>query len=282
MAELMRLICPNCDAEYEVEAALIPETGRDVQCSNCGHGWFQPSPEAEALAADDEALFAPSARTQGSGPAMTAPEATAEEDDEDLAPLATATATAVPGGARTIDASVLDVLREEAERESRARRSEAGALEHQGEMGLEAAASDKEALEERLARLKGESDGPTGDEATPAVAGQKRQMLPEIDAINSTLRAKSEKRSGEAAAIADTLPAVAPAKSGFRSGFLLSLAVVVLAIAVYVLAPMLAQRVPALAEPLAAYGSTVDGLRLALDSALRRLVVLISSLIGSA
>ncbi|MEN9850001.1 MAG: zinc-ribbon domain, partial [Pseudomonadota bacterium] len=27
----MRLICPNCDAEYEVDASAIPDTGRDVQ-----------------------------------------------------------------------------------------------------------------------------------------------------------------------------------------------------------------------------------------------------------
>ncbi|MEA5159843.1 zinc-ribbon domain-containing protein [Cereibacter johrii] len=37
----MRLICPNCDAQYEVSDEAIPPEGRDVQCSNCGHGWFQ-------------------------------------------------------------------------------------------------------------------------------------------------------------------------------------------------------------------------------------------------
>ncbi|OOY19244.1 hypothetical protein BMI86_15570 [Thioclava sp. DLFJ5-1] len=39
----MRLVCPNCGAQYEVDDAVIPDGGRDVQCSNCGHGWFQPS-----------------------------------------------------------------------------------------------------------------------------------------------------------------------------------------------------------------------------------------------
>ena len=37
----MRLICPNCGAEYEVPDDVIPEAGRDVQCSNCGHTWFE-------------------------------------------------------------------------------------------------------------------------------------------------------------------------------------------------------------------------------------------------
>ena len=37
----MRITCPNCGAQYEVDDTLIPEAGRDVQCSNCGKGWFQ-------------------------------------------------------------------------------------------------------------------------------------------------------------------------------------------------------------------------------------------------
>lgn len=46
----MRLICPNCDAQYEVPDNVIPPEGRDVQCSDCGNTWFQdaggaPAPE---------------------------------------------------------------------------------------------------------------------------------------------------------------------------------------------------------------------------------------------
>ncbi|MBD3788613.1 MAG: zinc-ribbon domain-containing protein, partial [Sphingomonadales bacterium] len=51
----MRLVCPNCAAQYEVDESVIPEMGRDVQCSNCGQMWFQPGKaamaEAEAPAA---------------------------------------------------------------------------------------------------------------------------------------------------------------------------------------------------------------------------------------
>jgi predicted Zn finger-like uncharacterized protein len=37
----MRLICPNCEAQYEVSDDAIPPGGRDVQCSNCQQSWFQ-------------------------------------------------------------------------------------------------------------------------------------------------------------------------------------------------------------------------------------------------
>ena len=42
----MRLICPNCDAQYEVPDNVIPEDGRDVQCSDCGNTWFQGPADA--------------------------------------------------------------------------------------------------------------------------------------------------------------------------------------------------------------------------------------------
>ena len=44
----MRLICPNCSAQYEIDATLVPDEGRDVQCSNCGKTWFElPQPPAQ-------------------------------------------------------------------------------------------------------------------------------------------------------------------------------------------------------------------------------------------
>lgn len=55
----MRLQCPNCDAEYEVGASAIPFDGRDVQCSNCGHGWFQAHPDFEVDYAIESALYDP-------------------------------------------------------------------------------------------------------------------------------------------------------------------------------------------------------------------------------
>ncbi|SHM29820.1 MJ0042 family finger-like domain-containing protein [Paracoccus solventivorans] len=35
----MRLICPRCGAQYEIDAAAIPAAGRDVECSACDHVW---------------------------------------------------------------------------------------------------------------------------------------------------------------------------------------------------------------------------------------------------
>ena len=39
----MRLLCPKCEADYEVSDDIIPSEGRDVQCSSCDETWFVKS-----------------------------------------------------------------------------------------------------------------------------------------------------------------------------------------------------------------------------------------------
>lgn len=55
----MRLVCPRCGAQYEIDGAAIPPAGRDVECSACDHVWRAlPTPES----------FDPAARPQLSRP----------------------------------------------------------------------------------------------------------------------------------------------------------------------------------------------------------------------
>ena len=254
----MRLVCPNCDAEYEVDASAIPDTGRDVQCSNCGHAWFQMSPRVEEELAAEEALFEPPP------------------------PLAEPPPPPAPAP-RAVDDSVMQVLREEAEREALARKSETPRLETQEELGLGAAIAatvaaaaapdpaptpdpapedDPDPVAQRIARMK-------GIDPAPAKPQSRREMLPEIDEINTTLRASSERRSGEAAAVSDSLGGARGGSSSFRSGFTLMILLAVGIVALYVMAPKLAQQIPAAKGALEGYVAAIDGLRLWLDGLLR-------------
>lgn len=244
----MRLICPNCDAEYEVDTSVIPEAGRDVQCSNCGHAWFQLPPDVTAAAEAEEDLFAP-----------------LPEDEEEMPP-APAPEAAAP---RAIDDSVLSVLREEAERESTARRSETPQpIETQTEFGLAPPADPAiDAAARRIAAMKGIEVPPPVIE--PARPQARRDLLPEIDEINSTLRATSEPRGGEAAAVAQTLGR--NGRRGFRTGFVLTILAAAVATAVYAMAPKLAQQFPAAQPALTTYVEQVDAGRLWLDRTLRNL-----------
>ena len=72
----MRLVCPNCEAKYEVPEDAIPETGRDVQCANCGHAWYQMRPKS-AVAETVAAPVVPPAPTPAS---VVEPEPAAEPE----------------------------------------------------------------------------------------------------------------------------------------------------------------------------------------------------------
>lgn len=252
----MRLVCPNCDAEYEVDAAAIPDAGRDVQCSNCGHAWFQLPPEVESEMAAEEALYdAPDAVTA----------AVAHEDPE---PEDTPESVAAEPLRRGIDESVLAVLREEAAREVEVRKAETPVVETQPELGLEAVEASG-AVARRLARLK-------GVEPEVVVKPQsRREMLPEIEEINSTLRASSEKRAGQPA-VAETM--AGRKGSGFRTGFSLMLLLGVALLAVYVMAPKLALQFPAASNALTQYVAAVDGVRTQFDGLLKTAIAFLHGL----
>jgi predicted Zn finger-like uncharacterized protein len=256
----MRLVCPNCDAEYEVDAAVIPDGGRDVQCSNCGHAWFQNSPAVEAEIAAEEALYEapPALSDRGPAPASEGEPAKAKPD----APQ------------QSIDASVLAVLKEEAEREVEARRAETPPMEVQTDMALQAPAAETGSMgaaARRLARMKGV------EPPRPAV---RSESFPEVDEINSTLRASSEKRAGSAAVTVKASPQ-ASGRAGFRSGFVLMLLLAVVVVAVYVMAPKLALQFPEAAGALKAYVSFIDAARLWLDANLQKAIGFLRGLAGS-
>lgn len=251
----MRLICPNCDAEYEVDDAAIPDGGRDVQCSNCGHAWFQLPAGAEADLAAEEALFG---ADEGS---PVAPPVAAAQPEADLPPR------------RTLDENLMAILREEAEREAAARRAEAAPIETQTEMPLaapERAPADglAAAAARRIARLKGapvetpEAE-PAGVAPAEPRAPSRRGLLPDIEEINSSLRPGGTE--------ADEAGWDEPARrSGFRSGFAVALLVAGMGVGAYAMAPQIVQQVPAAKGAVDSYIAVVDSGRLWLDGAMRR------------
>ena len=241
----MRLTCPNCDAQYEVDAAVIPDTGRDVQCSSCGTTWFQ-EPEGNAVVADP----APAAVVAPETDSADAPAAAPKGRERELRQ-------------RSLDDAVVNVLREEAERETQARRVEHSLLEEQDELGLGAAPATEAAVAVVIKDAPGAvDDGPDADEHLVS-RNMRRDLLPDIEEINSTLRASSD-RPGDPAA-RDVPETPSQRRSGFRRGFLSAVTVMVLALLPYLLADTIAARVPALAPAVAGYSNVINGLRTWLD-----------------
>ena len=257
---IMRLICPNCGAQYEVPTEVIPTEGRDVQCSACSNTWFQAHPDHDTALADE--VDRPSVEPVAPPPEPEPqPEMPARER-------------------RALDPNVSDVLRQQAEFEANARAAEhGGALESQPELGLEGQREDEgerraREARERMARMRGEPvPAEVAVAAVTATAGSRRDLLPDIEEINSTLRSSGERRRPAEATDADlpgTTPKVRRKGQGFRRGFFGMMLLAVLAVGAYVFGPKISEMVPA-AEPIVAqYSSAIESARSWLGSSVER------------
>ena len=92
----MRLVCPNCKANYEIPRHAVPISGREVKCDSCGHSWFQTRIKKN----NKEKFIEPESKN-------------AEEDIVEIESAAS--------HQKKIDPSVIKILKEEAKREIEAR-----------------------------------------------------------------------------------------------------------------------------------------------------------------
>ncbi|MBL3607639.1 zinc-ribbon domain-containing protein [Rhodovulum sulfidophilum] len=241
----MRLTCPKCGAQYEVDEAVIPDEGRDVQCSNCNHIWFQEP--SGAAPRDPLAAFA----------APRAPEPVAPGPEGADAPPAAGQAADVPPR-RGLDEDVLSILREEAEREQRAREEEATAetFSEQADLGLASPPPPVRAKNPEPAPSPEPEPDPAP--AEPSRSAARRDLLPDVEKITSTLSASTDRGAA-------SIPPAAAARNGlsgaFLAGFLVAVLVAAAALAAYLKAPAIAALNPALEGQVAAYVETVDAAR---------------------
>ncbi|MBT8411581.1 MAG: zinc-ribbon domain-containing protein [Octadecabacter sp.] len=266
----MRLICPNCGAQYEVAEDVIPQGGRDVQCSNCGHTWFEEPGASErdeqaAMQQAEEpqaALSEPDPEPKAEPETEAEPEAEVEAEPEpERKPEPEAETEKTPSQAREIDPQVADILREEAAFEQAARRSEAQSIETQPDLGLEDSSDTEDQrtreARDRLARLRGEPEaGSAAAAAAIAANAPRRELLPDIEEINSTLRSDTGRASSDEEAFEDPAP-----RSGFRRGFMSVVVAALLGLGVYAGSDRIIAAVPATQGPVTSYVAWVDGLR---------------------
>lgn len=252
-AEIQAAVAPIAEA---ISTAVAVEAAVDQAVAQA-----QDPVDAAPVAADPSVPAEPETETVAEAQAPTDESAEDASDGEGDAGRPVPEA-AMPAAAYAVDESVLAILREEAERESQVRRAEAKPLEIQPDLGVEAAVPPKHAQAAVL------PSGPAADDMdASAKPSARRDLLPDVEEINSTLRPSDESGDADATAMANDAPV--EARSSFRSGFLLVMTIAILGAALYIAAPMLRDAVPALAGYLDAYVDFVDGLRLQLDGLMR-------------
>ena len=61
----MIITCPNCKKKFQIDPALVPEKGRDLQCGSCNHAWFyKPEVQSEVPLALNENSFVRKEKTK--------------------------------------------------------------------------------------------------------------------------------------------------------------------------------------------------------------------------
>lgn len=274
----MRLTCPNCGARYEVPDEVIPPGGRDVQCSNCGDTWFQQHPEETSR--PDNAEAGPAVEHEAAEHSEPeAAEASDEDDEEDAFEDEWADEDEdepAPPQRQGVDPAVAEILRQEAAREQAARAAQAAAgIETQPDLGLRPPVHEEDErgrqARTRIERLRGAPAAASAEAQADADlhAGidpsSRRNLLPDIEEINSSLTAFDISEEPEEPAFAEE-PEAPARRSGFRSGFRLAVLVFLLGTTIYLLAPMIAAQFPAAEAPLTQYVQTVDAARIWLDT----------------
>lgn len=287
----MRLVCPNCGAQYDVPLEVIPEAGRDVQCSNCGHTWFQKRVTQAAAARPERAPKpTPEPVPEPTPQAELAPDLEPDldpdegtDEDTDGGPIP----AEIPPRS-SIDPEMAELFREE--REFEARQRAADGLETQPDLGLEPPAESEQSRRtresrERMARLKGEDVAepprhpdpepepePEKDDtelhaaAAAAAAASRRDMLPDVEEINQTLRSASEPRVVDRDAGRPSQTSPRETGSPFARGFMVVVMVAALGLGLYVATPRLSVQFPPIAPYLQSYVETVNLGRTWLDN----------------
>ncbi|NSY37943.1 thioredoxin [Leisingera sp. ANG59] len=244
------------EAGQQPEAASDPEPEDSTQ-----EAALEPADEAES-AAD-----VPQDRPGGDADDHTGGHDEDEGEDEGEGESVHAEEAPQPQRGRTLDPEMSDILREEAAREAELRKAEAQSLETQPDLGLEdpAPAEDDEAARrsrqarDRMARMRGEDPR----QLAAAESGSRKELLPDIEEINSTLRS-----AGSSAPAPQADPEELPVrrKSSFARGFAFSVIAALILVMVYDKAPLIAEKLPQADPALSSYVDWVDQARLWLDS----------------
>jgi hypothetical protein len=166
-----------------------------------------------------------------------------------------------------IDAGISSILREEAEREVNLRTAESGSLESQADLGLDdvgdASGQRGKQTRSRMARLRGEQP--------EAVAEARRDLLPDIEEINSAWDTPSE-GPAQSNELAPAQAQVQKQRGGFVRGFAMIVIIGAVMMLIYANAPMITDMLP-MAEPaLNAYVGMIDQGRIWLDARIGAMV----------
>ena len=258
----MRLICPKCDAQYNVADDAIPKGGRDVQCSTCGHTWFQTEMSRVLSRPVSRVLSRPIPTAVKSEPREAAVASSRDVGAYDV-PHTHKEPSKVDGPRhRPVDENIARILREEAGREHDVPASaKTETPPPKTSESKPAPKVDMDETRQRIASLT-ETEGGTRTGEKPAAAavttGNPR-AVPSLSEINGVLRDRETHKANAELTEAERVEAVR--RRGFRRGFFTVLLLFAAVIIPYVMAEEIIENLPQSRDTMIRYVAVVDQLR---------------------
>ncbi len=224
----MRLTCPSCASEYDVDAAAIGDRGRMVRCANCEAEWFQAPAAGDAAATPPPApSVAPEPAPEPEPPARAEPEVVISETPEfDPAP------PSYPDPEPVVQEQT-DIYSVDASPPARMSADNVERIYYDVEPTVAPRFEETEVMEETRVRRRRDDNR---------------------EDLAASLRELDEDQPGSTG-------------GAFLAGFSTIAVMAVILIAVYVKAPDLAKLAPAMEGPLAGYTEIVNQGRFALAEA---------------
>ncbi|MEO8532069.1 MAG: hypothetical protein ABI459_12635, partial [Deltaproteobacteria bacterium] len=207
-------------------------------------------------------------------PIAAMPDLPPEEDEEDdEIPLDPAKEIEFPTPPHIAD-SVREMLKSESEREVEARAEEGSASDNWGKRRqsplrdkMNQARVSSGALPDDTAMATAVSGMGAASRPMPSdMSAPRRQQLPDVEEINSSLQSAQD-QYGAGLAEGEDMPV--RRRAGFGKGFFFVIFLVFVAVVVYALADLIAQQLPQIKPALDSYVDWVDGLRAWLDTQVR-------------
>ena len=210
----MLIKCPNCNAQYDVPNDIIPAAGRDVQCSSCSKTWFVTSLYGKKSTKDKVSKYE-------------------SLEKGNLSKFETTESFLTDKSNKEVDRDVLEILREEADREIQARLRDGDGEDTTKKLSNKSAIN-KKALPDNI------EIGTTLDEAPDTSATVKSPS-------------KSKITSG-------------------KIGFIIGLVIIVLCWAIYTYDASITQSVPQTAIYIDIFKSYVDYMQIVRDDFIKYLI----------
>ena len=216
----MLIKCPNCDAQYEVPNDIIPAAGRDVQCSSCSKTWFVTGQSGKKIVKDTASNY----KDQKKG---------------ELPKFETTESFLTEKANNEVDANALEILREEADREIRARAVDGGLGEN--------------------------TQKPSSKKAIKNKSKVNNKSLPNNIEIGTTL----EETLAPNYSLADRIKY--KNKSG-KAGFFVGIVIIIICWGAYFYSDLISQTVPEIAIYMDVYKNYVQSLLATRDDLLQYLI----------